>query len=518
MKVALYARVSTEKQEEQQTIQSQVELLRTYAKENDYDILGEYFDDGWSGESLDRPELDRLRDDLPKGLLDMVIVTCPDRLSRKQINQGQVLEDFRKNKVKCVFLNMTNIGDSLEDNMFIGMQGLIAEYEKGKILERTRRGRRHKAQSGNVVGGIPPYGYFYVKKSDTGNGYYKINEEEARVVRLISTLFTVEQKGIRGIVKELYKRNIPTRSGRDTWSTSTIARILGNETYTGTTWYNKNYSIELDNPKKKHKKRLKSGKRLRPKNEWIAIKNIPVILSVEAYGAALKQLRRNIELSKRNTKNQYLLRGLIRCGSCNSPVYGTPCHDRTYYRCGSHSQNYTLQEECKEKTHSSKKLEDVVWDSVKQLLNSRELLNQLAREYLAKQDQKPREDYNKALEDVTRLRKEEEKWLNAYKADLIDLEELKNRITPIKKKLKLTANVTAITVEKPDKQDIMIAIKNLVKLARTGLQDLTFEDKQKLLQLFIDRIVLKKKELTMTLNIPLLTEVPNKVDIASITS
>ena len=105
MRAALYARVSSDRQEHEETIQSQVEALRRYAQEREYRVVVEYLDDGYSGASLVRPGLDKLRDEFPSGEIDVVLFHSPDRLARKALYQGLVLEEAEKAGVKVEFLN-----------------------------------------------------------------------------------------------------------------------------------------------------------------------------------------------------------------------------------------------------------------------------------------------------------------------------------------------------------------------------------------------------------------------------
>ena len=170
-KAVIYARVSTERQEKEKekTIESQIEELRMFCEKNGFLIVKEYVDDGWSGETLARPALDQLRDDASKKLFDIVCIHSPDRLARKFIYQGLVMEELKKKGIEVFFLNRP-ISDTPEDQLLLGVQGLIAEYEKAKILERTRKGRIHKAKEKGIVGSVPPYGYNYVKNPVKGKG------------------------------------------------------------------------------------------------------------------------------------------------------------------------------------------------------------------------------------------------------------------------------------------------------------------------------------------------------------
>ena len=152
IRAAIYARVSTDLQEKEQTIRSQLEALRGYVLERGYIIVAEYIDDGYSGATLDRPGLDRLRDALRTGEMDVVVFHSPDRLARKAVYQGLVLEEIEKARVRVEFLNYP-VDDSPESRMLLGMQGLFAEYERAKIMERTRRGKLQRAREGALVGG-----------------------------------------------------------------------------------------------------------------------------------------------------------------------------------------------------------------------------------------------------------------------------------------------------------------------------------------------------------------------------
>ena len=124
----------------------------------------EFCDNGYSGADLVRPALERLRDLVATSSIDRLYVHSPDRLSRKMAHQAILMEEFRKFDCEIVFLNQHGINDSPEANLLVQMQGMIAEYEREKILERTRRGRKHSASQGNVsVFSGAPYGYRYIR-------------------------------------------------------------------------------------------------------------------------------------------------------------------------------------------------------------------------------------------------------------------------------------------------------------------------------------------------------------------
>jgi site-specific DNA recombinase len=183
VRAAFYARVSTDRQAQQATIASQVSALQRRIADDGLTVEPEleFIDDGCSGSNLVRPALEGLRDLAYAGGLDRLYVHSPDRLARKFAHQALLLEEFAKHGVVVVFLNQPQGPASPEQEMLLQMQGMFAEYERAKILERTRRGRRHAAQRGAIsVLTAAPYGYRYVTKhAGGGAAAYEIVPEEA---------------------------------------------------------------------------------------------------------------------------------------------------------------------------------------------------------------------------------------------------------------------------------------------------------------------------------------------------
>ena len=185
---ALYARVSSEKQAQENTILSQIEVLKTKIKVDGHQLIDEFkfIDNGYSGSNLIRPALENLRDKISVGAIDKVYIQSPDRLSRKYAYQMLLLEEFQRAGVEVVFLNH-QINDNPESHLLLQMQGMIAEYERAKIMERSRRGKIHGAKMGNITTLCgAPYGYHYIaKQPGVGQALYEINIEEAEIVKKI---------------------------------------------------------------------------------------------------------------------------------------------------------------------------------------------------------------------------------------------------------------------------------------------------------------------------------------------
>jgi site-specific DNA recombinase len=181
---AIYARVSSARQKEQETIGSQTAALRAHAEQLGLDVPEPWVfeDEGHSGASLVRPALERLRDLVGQIPVDVLLVYSPDRLARKYAYQALLIEEFGKAGTSVVFVKGPH-SDSPEDALLVQFQGMIAEYERAQILERTRRGKTHRAKAGtvNVLSGAP-FGYRYVRKSDHADACYEIVPHEAAVV------------------------------------------------------------------------------------------------------------------------------------------------------------------------------------------------------------------------------------------------------------------------------------------------------------------------------------------------
>ena len=168
MRVGLYARVSTERQQERGTVGSQLEALRAAAQADGHEVIEEFVDDGYSGARLDRPALDRLRDAAEAGVLDGVVCLCVDRLARAYAYQVLILEELERFGVTVRFLEGPAPSDDPQATLLIQMQGVIAEYEKAKIAERYRRGKLYRARAGEIPFWKTSYGHRRVVDPEGG--------------------------------------------------------------------------------------------------------------------------------------------------------------------------------------------------------------------------------------------------------------------------------------------------------------------------------------------------------------
>ena len=243
IRAALYARVSSDKQADEGTIASQISALQDRLRQDGVLLEEElsFVDDGYSGTMLVRPALERLRDLAATGTIDRLYVHSPDRLARKYAYQVLLLDEFQRCSVEVVFLNH-DIGRSPEDHLLVQVQGMVAEYERAKLLERCRRGKLHTARQGCVNAlAAAPFGYRFVRKAEGGGvSRYDVVLEEARVVQQIFDWVGRERLSLAEVCRRLQQQGIRTRTGLRRWDRSTVCDMLKNPTYQGTAVYGRN--------------------------------------------------------------------------------------------------------------------------------------------------------------------------------------------------------------------------------------------------------------------------------------
>ena len=317
MRVAIYARVSTESQEARGTIGSQLEVLRKRVATEGHELIAEYCDDGCSGARLDRPGLDKLRDAAEAGQLDAVWCLSPDRLARMYAYQVIVIDELARHGVAVLFHDTPPLNDDPQAHLLMQVQGVIAEYERAKIAERYRRGKLWRARAGEVITWKCSYGYRRIPRCAEQAAHLEVYEPEAAIVRRIFRDYVQNNISMRQITWQLNQDGVPSPTGKAIWGPSTIGRLLRNEAYVGRMYYNRTASVSDRYPGKgTHQVR-------RPPDQWIAIA-VPAIVSEELFEAAQRVSYDNSKWSPRRADtNHWLLRGLVKCGHCGVSV---SCH------------------------------------------------------------------------------------------------------------------------------------------------------------------------------------------------
>ena len=511
MNIAIYARVSSETQAKEGTIQSQIEVLREYAKTHNFTIVQEFIDDGFSGADLNRPGLDRLRDLAQEGILEGILFLSPDRLSRKQAHQIILMEEFQKRKVQVLFTSQ-QFGDSPEDRLMLQIQGSISEFERAKIADRTRRGKKYAVKKGQVLGINAPYGYRFVRKTDKTLAHWEVDPQEAEIVRKIYDLYLKE--GLKGtaIAKRLEEEGIPSRSSYKKWWSRLIYSVLKNKTYTGIAQMYKTRSIE---PKKslkvnQYRHNLKSSKEKRPEEDWIAIPVVPIIDN-HTWEAAQERLKQNAKQSKRNNRtNEYLLRGLVVCGLCGSNAPGYVSNKSTYYSCGAkRNRNITTKPHDERIAIDRHELDQKVWDGMVNLLDDPENLEAQLQAKLERKNIKPANiltTNNKIEKELEKLDIQEKRILDAYRESVISLEELKDQKTRIannRKVLEAQKKAALSQQESIRQPEITMAMLGDVSARyRRVMAKANFSTREKLVNLLVNSVTLYPHKAVVAGNIP----------------
>jgi site-specific DNA recombinase len=517
-RLALYARVSSEIQEKEATIESQVALLREAAAKQGDIVVQEYRDDGFSGDLLARPGLDRLRDDAARGLFDSVLILSPDRLARKWIYGEVVSDDLKRHGIQIQFLNQRNDGTE-ESKLLLGITGLFGQYEKAKMIERIRRGRMHCAKSGRVMTSHPPYGYDYIRKSPAAPGRLEINPDQARVVRLIFELYARAKLMVTDVARELRERMILTPTGGRDWARSTIKKILTSSTYIGTWHYNKTMSaapLKIRRPLAV-RRRVNTTQHKRPRDQWVAVYGIPAIIDQETFDLAQRQLARNRGFSKRNRHRPYLLAGLTRCGSCSRAVCGSPNNGYIYYRCTGNFGFAGQPGRCAQGGMNATKVDLVVWGQLSWALRSPDVLAQYitgVRQGLCQDPQEGARDRENATQALDRLKAAESRLLDAYSGGAMDVEQLKVQMQAIREKREAAAARLEQTLTTPAVPSIAIAsLEALCSKLSDGLDylDQDFEERQKFVRRYVDKVVLTRNSAVVTGSLPLSVSMPQEL-------
>ncbi len=516
---ALYARVSSEKQKEEQTIGSQTEALKEYAQANGYTVVPEWIfqDEGYSGAILKRPDLERLRDLAAEGQIETVLVYSPDRLSRRYAYQVLLMEEFARHGVETVFIKSPQ-ASTPEEQLLVQFQGMIAEYERAQIAERTRRGKKHRAKSGsvNVLSGAP-YGYRYVKKSETSAAYYEIVEEEAAIVREVYRWYTEEALSIGQIHRRLNTLGVETRRGKSTWDRSTVWAILRNPAYKGTACFGKTEHAE----RKKITRLLRkhggfsprcSCSRERPREEWIEIP-VPPIIKESTFSLAQERLERNKQFSSRHTKEPTLLQGLLVCRECGYALYRTSTRTSKrklyYYRClGSDDYRYPHGRKCQNRPIHQDYLDDVVWKQVMQLFEDPDLIrNEINRRIQEARNSNPAKARKETLvHEIARIKNGIDRLLDAYQEGLVQLPELRGRVQGLRKRdSALTSELQSIESRMVDEEmylQLVGRIEDFLSRVRQSTESLNVLDRQKILRLVVKEVLVSGDTVTIKHSIP----------------
>jgi len=475
--------VSTDEQTKKYGLSSQVTELRALAARKGFAIPegAEYLDDGYSGTDLDRPALNRLREAVRAGAFQVLLILDPDRLSRRLSHQLVLVEEFERAGVQLEFLSVPK-EDTPEGRLLVHVKGVIAEYEREKIRERTMRGKKEKARRGLIPAGPTPYGY---RQDPATPGKLVVHDDEASVIRMIFGWLADEVRSIRDITTELQRLGIRPRRGVS-WSKSSVRRVLTSEMYVGRAYFNR---------------RTRTGQgmrmRFRPEAEWFSIA-VPAIVPQALFDQAQAQLARNLSrLVGRPPAHFYLLRGLLRCGACGRKYVGTPMHGHRFYRCAGRDR-LIRGTPCRAGMLSADALERFIWETVVDTLRRPEVLTQKVEAHRAKVGTRTveiRSQVDHLERELAKVERQEARLLDAYVDEQLQVPALKARLADVAGRkaglaaqvARAQAKIASDAAEAAHKESVV----HFCRLALRGLDKLAPEGRQRLLQALIDEVVLR---------------------------
>jgi site-specific DNA recombinase len=516
---AIYTRVSSDRQKENHTVASQTAALLDHAATHGYTVPPEWVfqDEGYSGAVLARPGLEALRDLAAEGQIGAVLIYSPDRLSRKYAYQVLLAEEFLQCGVELIFLK-SPAGATPEDQLVVQFQGRIAEYEPAQIAERSRRGKRHRAQQGmvNVLSGAP-YGYRYIRKSESSAAYYEVVEAEAKIVRLVFEAYTQRGLSSNAIARMLNERRIPTRTATTRWERSTVWGMLRNPAYCGKACYGQ---TEL-RPRQRITRPLRQRNGVasrdranheRPRQEWIEVP-VPPLLSEEVFALAQEQLRKNKHHSPRRTMEPTLLQGMLVCQQCGYALYRTSTRTSkqklNYYRCiGSDGYRRLKGPVCTNRPVRQDSLDRFVWDEMIRLLDDPALVQaEIDRRREAARQANPLRKREEELgREQARLEKSIERLINAYQEGLVTLPQLRQRMPELRRQMQaVESELHSLEMAAVDEARYLQLAETLATFRgklRTRAETLDVRERQQIVRLLVKEILVDSATIIIRHSLP----------------
>jgi site-specific DNA recombinase len=517
MEVALYVRVSTSRQQQTQTIEQQLDRLRVYVAEHpDWHLLEEhiYRDDGYSGATLDRPGLDRLRDRAAFAEFERVLITTPDRLARKYVHQVLLIDELNQVGCPVEFLERP-MSDDPHDQLLLQIRGAVAEYERSLIADRMRRGRQAKMRNGQLLPWtVPPYGYILDPERPRDPSGVRLDPVKAAVVEQIFAWYTDPQEPVTlyWVAKRLSEDHFPTPTGRCRWNVATIRGILRNPAYMGTAYSGRTHPTTAHR-RKSALQPVGPGKSHRPAppEEWIAVP-VPAIVSQETFEAAQARLDRNKQMARRhNTTNNYLLRGLVSCGQCRLACLGRTVHPGyDYYVCRGRTDALRAAqgERCAARYAPASALDELVWQDLCRILRepmliTHELERAQAGEWLPQALQARRRTVQEAL---AQLERQQARLLEAYLAEIIGRDEFERKRQALAQtQAGLAQQLRQLEVQAQKQVEVTalaVGIEAFCQRIQPTLAQLNFDQRRQLVELLIDRVIVDDGKVEIRYVIP----------------
>lgn len=433
MNIVAYCRVSTEKEDQLNSLEAQKEFFTEYAMRTGDTLVKLYADEGISGTKIKkRKEFQQMLVDAETGLFDMVVVKDISRFARNTVDLLQSVRKLKALGIETQFLtaNMTSLGNS---EFVLTIFGALAQEESANTSKRIKFGKKVNAEKGRVPNIV--YGY-----DKTIGDYFNlaINEKEAKVVRQIYKWYTEDGYGAAKIANMLNEKGIKTKRNCN-WSQNATCRILTNEIYTG----------KIINGKEEVRDFLTGQRKSKKEDEWLVTERPEFrIIDDDTFDKAreiLKSRHNAFNVKHERQSNKHLFSTLIKCKDCGWSFRRTVrTYKNTYVRWVCSGHNGRGANSCPNAiTVDEEELIEVLQDYLKNILGQKKkvikhVVKEFQRVYKAKDENV---EYEKELNSqLAKLRKSREKYMDMYTDDLISREELNDKIGGMRKEIERLEN------------------------------------------------------------------------------
>jgi site-specific DNA recombinase len=503
MRVAIYVRVSTQRQAQTQTIDQQLDRLRLVVAQKKWPLPDDnvFRDDGFSGATLRRPGLDRLRDATAGAKFDVILITDPDRLARNYVHQVLLLEELQRHGCRIEFTDRP-LSDDPQDQLLLQIRGAVAEYERTLIAERTRRGRLHKLQSGQLLPWTrPPYGYRADPDRPRDPAGVRADPVEAVIVADMFEWYACEGRSMLGLAQRLHDLGIPSPTGKKHWGQPTLRGILTNPTFTGTLYANrtKTRPARIRRSSTHPIGKPRDSMVALPPEQWVTIATVPAIVTREQFDRVQAKIATNRSFAKRNnTTGEYLLRALVSCGACGLACLGRQIPTQhKYYTCTGKMLQVRQRTgtTCKSRFIRVDKLDDLVWTDLTDLLRHpnrvAHALQRAAGGCWLPQELQFRQA--NLLRGRAAVAQQIERLTEAYLSEVVSLQEYQRRRGDLERRDAVLAQqqdlLSGEASRAYDLAGLANAAESFAHRVSKGLETATFERKRQLVELLVDRVV-----------------------------
>ncbi len=515
MRVALYARVSTRRQAQAQTVEQQLERLTGHTRQQGWDVpLDHIFrDDGYSGASLRRPGLDRLRDRAAARALDLVVIAAPDRLARNYVHQVLLLEELEGHGCAVRFLDRP-MGHDPHDQLLLQIRGAVAEYERTLITERMRRGRQRKLEAGLMLPWTrPPFGYRVDPDRPRDPAGVRVEGAEAAIVREMFAWYAEEAHSFCSLARLLERRGIRTATGLARWNLASIRALLTNPAYAGQVYGNRWHrrgTLERRSATAPAKHSAMSRGDA-PREEWILVAEIPPLVSQAQFDRVQARLASNRRFAQRNNKaHPYLLRNLVSCGLCGLACLARTAGQQRYYSCtGKLPALFSHREQkCPSRLSPAGRLDELMWTDLRKLLTHPEQVTRaLARahggSWLPQELQARQQGLRRGQ---AGLGQQLERLTDAYLVGVVALDEYRRRRGDLERRQQQLEEQARQLEAQADRQKELAGLSDSIgefcRRVRLGLGKASFEQRRSLIELLVDRVIVADGEVEIRYVMP----------------